>query len=218
MVRKGSKLKLSAPDSAITGEGYMVRMAGAVRGPINLEGLRSLVEIGKLTPEAEFALAHSTEFKPAEAWDFCGMLFPDKMAMAPTARPTTPVKPKEPGHIPSVSDAEVNAPRKSYQFKEATFERINAEPGVFPTKDVYQILETNRQAEQGAGLDRGPKRRFKIARRTQHFWLVLILVNPPLIYLAFKGQNFISPVYPLSGVVLFTLGFTWLMYGIMERH
>ena len=165
------KPKLSKPDPQIIAPGYLVRQEGIIRGPLNLEGLQSLVYLGHLSSTAEFAAENTTEFKPAGEWDFYLTLFPqhepNKLSgdtatsdgVKPVVRKSTPEN--WPAPDPKKKCAKTH--RKYYRLAEAKFHRINAKPGDHPEHDVFGILRDLRQAEIEAGLDQVRQNRFRIS-------------------------------------------------------
>jgi len=219
------KPTLATPDPKIIAPGYLVRQGGVVRGPINLEGLMSLVDIGRLSNTAEFATENTAEFKPAREWDFYFTLFPqEKQRQGGESTPPTEVKPvivknsPENWPAPDPKKKREKISRKFYRLTEAKFHRINQADGAHPRHDVPGILRVIRQAEIDAGLDHVRQNRFRISKRTRDFWFLFISVNALFLFGAIQFRNFISSVYALSGMVLFTISLVWIMFGVMDRY
>ncbi|MFZ5494258.1 MAG: hypothetical protein ACOZE5_02835 [Verrucomicrobiota bacterium] len=143
---------------------------------------------------------------------------------------------------------EDDPPRKVYGFKERTFKRDNAPASELPpaptTKelamlagdpvkvgrggatganaddpnDVYAALQRNRAQEQTHDLDRVEVREVK-SRRKRDFWLLLVggnLVIAGLVGLL--GPNVVTVLFGFGGVIVFSLGLTWIMWQVMDRY
>jgi hypothetical protein len=85
--------------------------------------------------------------------------------------------------------------------------------------EVHGVLRENHAAANAAGLNTlapKPKRR---SRRTRDYWIVMIPVNGFFAFWAFgPWANPASFVYGIAGMALFTSGFTWVMFFIMEDY
>jgi len=138
-------------------------------------------------------------------------------------------------------------PRKNYEFKEREFQRDNplasgAPPlptaqelakmagGPGPTQrgkagpkandpnDVFHLLQHNRVIEQKHGRDTIEVRR-TTSRRKRDYWLLLIPSNLLLGVLSWQGRgNPFLLVCGLAGMVVVTLGVTWIMWFVMEDY
>ncbi|MBK1877068.1 hypothetical protein [Pelagicoccus mobilis] len=86
-----------------------------------------------------------------------------------------------------------------------------------PIKDVSEILKDN-YARQKAGekpLDlQKPK-----SRRKRDYWLGMVVVNSLLVgsYFFWAGHP-LTGVFSLSGIVIFSAGFTWAMWGVISDY
>ena len=129
-----------------------------------------------------------------------------------------PKKTPEDWAAPDPTTKGENSSRKFYTLTEAKFHRVNPAAGALPNHDIHGILKGNRQAEIDAGLDQVRRNHFRISKRTRDFWLLFISVNAFLLFGVSRFHNVISMVYGLSGVVLFSLGLVWVMYGVMDRY
>ncbi|HTX65677.1 MAG TPA: hypothetical protein VMD31_07880 [Opitutaceae bacterium] len=184
-----------------------VRLAGEVRGPFSFEQLRLLAESGVIAP-ATVAAA-----RPDGPWVPLGVR-PDAAAIFPA--------------------------RREFQFKEAEFERVNAEPeprlehreaiaaarrspardGSPPPAAPNDVLEMVREtgrlsAQYEAPVDLTPPPN----RRRLDYCLGMIAVNGLLAgFIALGRGNFVVTLYAGSGMVVFSAGFTWLMYGVLRRY
>jgi hypothetical protein len=138
-------------------------------------------------------------------------------------------------------------PRKNYDFKDRAFRRDNpvgsdvppmpttqelarmaggpvrssrgaAGPKVDDPNDVFHILQQNRAIEQRHGLDTVEVRR-TTSRRRRDYWLLLIPSNLLLGVLAFQGRgNPFVLVCGIAGMVVVTLGITWIMWFVMDDY
>jgi hypothetical protein len=140
---------------------------------------------------------------------------------------------------------ETDPPRKLYGFKEREFKRDNApvsEAGGAPTaqdlakmagpvtrsgpvgggakagdpNDVYAVLERNRAVEKKSGGDDIEVRKIR-SRRTRDYWLMLLGGNIALVGggLFFGGA---AIVFALAGVIIYSLGLTWVVWQLMGRY
>lgn len=148
--------------------------------------------------------------------------------------------------LPPVPD-EPDPPRKVYSFKEREFKRDNApvsETPPAPTakelaklaghhhdpgprraqakaddpNDVLRVLNQNRTAEQEHHLDDIEIKRVK-SRRQREFWLLLVGGN--LFILGgvwLSGINVITVIFGLAGLIVFSLGLSWVMWQVMDRY
>lgn len=116
-------------------------------------------------------------------------------------------------------------PRKHYGLKPREFERVNERadetlPGEeSPAVDVHALLRANHERRRAAGLEEAPPPAPRRSRRKRDYWLVLIPLD-----LFFAGV-LIAPnagsslkLYALAGLVMFTLGFTWVMWFVVDDY
>jgi len=139
-------------------------------------------------------------------------------------------------------------PRKVYGFKEREFKRDNAPATGTPSmptakelammagdpvktgrggatgakaddpNDVYRALQQNRSAEHGHNLDQVEIREIK-SRRKRDFWLLLVGGNLLIVGLvAVLGPNVVTIMFGFGGVVIFSIGLTWIMWQVMGRY
>ncbi len=85
------------------------------------------------------------------------------------------------------------------------------------TVDVSEILKANyqkaRQCEKPLDLSK-PK-----SRRKRDYWLGMCVVNGALIaWPVLTGWALVDSVFALSGVVIFSAGFTWAMWMVMSDY
>ena len=143
---------------------------------------------------------------------------------------------------------EADPPRKNYGFKEREFKRDNAlasDAAPVPTakelammagpaakhgqaavgkqkaddpNDVYAVLQGNRALEQKHGLDTVEIKRVK-SRRKRDFLLLIIGGNLAILgAVALGGFNIVSVIFGLAGVIVFSLGTTWIMWQVMSKY
>lgn len=143
--------------------------------------------------------------------------------------------------------AEPEPPRKTYGFKERVFKRDNppasnlppspttedlarlagvhhdptarrAAPKADDPNDVLKILAQNRTAERQHDFDAIEIRKVS-SRRKRDFWLVLVGGNLAIIGgVALSGINVITVVFGLAGLIIFSLGVSWVMWQVMDRY
>ncbi|MBA4137586.1 MAG: hypothetical protein C0518_09745 [Opitutus sp.] len=130
--------------------------------------------------------------------------------------------------LPRMADEPEPTPR-TFTFKPKEFERVNAPrpevgddtPAAAPlAKDVFAMQRDLRAREIAAGMDQlKPVDRPESKRRRRDYWLLLltgyaILASAALI---FPG-NPVVLLYVFAGIVLFSIGLTWVMWFVMGRY
>lgn len=118
---------------------------------------------------------------------------------------------------------EAGPPRKVYGLKPKEFERVNtAEPGPAAPRanDVFAIQREQREREIASGMDElKPNDRPQSKRRRRDYWLLLLGGNLALIAAALlAGLNVVTAVYVFSGVVLYSIALTWIMWFVMDDY
>ena len=84
--------------------------------------------------------------------------------------------------------------------------------------DVYAVLEKNRAIEQKFGLNEVQIKEIK-SKRQRDYWLMMLTINPALITIAVLGRhNFIILVSALAGVIVVSIGLTWIMWQVMSKY
>ena len=189
-----------------------VRLDREVRGPFTPEQLRALAERELITSETEAAADAAGPWIALRESPVCASLFP-----------------AHPG----------------FEFKAAVFERVNqpggppvdhhaliaaanrpppSTPGVSPPpvaarNQVLEILQFNRECEKKAGLDELSARPPRSNRRMLDYWILFAIGNGFFgTTLCLGWSNASIMVYSISGLVIFTVGLTWVMYGVMDRY
>jgi hypothetical protein len=138
-------------------------------------------------------------------------------------------------------------PRKNYGFKEREFIRDNrrtsgdaplptakelaimagpatpaakgpAGPKAGDPNDVFAVLEENRAKERRLGKDEIVVRKIKSKRRRDYL-LLLVLGNLLIVSMvALGGFNPVSMIFGLAGIIVLSLGATWIMWFVMDRY
>jgi hypothetical protein len=112
-------------------------------------------------------------------------------------------------------------PPRTFTLKPKEFERVNAPPGTQEASaahDVYAIRQELRAREQAAGLDAVEVKAVR-SRRRRDYWLLLATVNPALAVTAWLGRgNMFVLVSAAAGIILATIGLTWIMWFVMDDY
>lgn len=142
---------------------------------------------------------------------------------------------------------EPDPPRKVYGFKEQEFQRDNAPssgaspmptakdlaklagvhhdprprqagPKAGDPHDVFEVLRQNRRREQRHNLDAIEIRKIR-SRRKRDFWWGLVGGNLLIIGgVLVSGSSVITVVYGLAGLIIFSIGLSWIMWQVMDRY
>ena len=115
----------------------------------------------------------------------------------------------------------VDPPRKNYELKPREFDHLNA-PGRAPEKstqhDIHAMLKQNHAAEQKAGINEVEIKEVK-SRRKRDYWLLLTLSAGFFATIGWLGRHNPYVLVPaFSGVVLVSVGLTWIMWFIMDDY
>lgn len=118
-------------------------------------------------------------------------------------------------------------PRRTFVLKPREFERLNPPPeelAAAPTplaNDIFAMQRDLRAREQTSGRDElapMPERR---SRRRRDYWLMVALLNGlggAAAGTASATGNLIVLTYALSGMLLGTVGLTWVMWVVMDDY
>jgi hypothetical protein len=186
-------------------ERYFTKTDAALGGPFTVEGLESLVYLGKANPETLISRSAVGEFIPIRSSPLFPLLFPSlQPPSAPTRKPAT--SPLATGE------------RQPYRLGEARFEKLNAAPGTHPKIAVHEILGDIRQREIASGRDHLQPGRFQISRRSKDFWFMFAAVNIFFVGSIILFPNPVNFVFGLAGSVFSSIGLLWSMYGVMDRY
>lgn len=115
-----------------------------------------------------------------------------------------------------------SSPRGKYRLKpKEYFTRANdvdADRKKSAQHDVFAWRQDVREIEKQGGLDEvTPVARSN--RRASDYWITLLFVNTIIAAIGFWGRE--NPIILVScgaGMVLFTIRFTWIMWGIIRRY
>ena len=114
-----------------------------------------------------------------------------------------------------------NPPRKDYALKTRKFERVNAPAGSQKKStehDVYAILQQNRAEEKKFALNEVQIKENK-SKRKRDFWLMLVGGNLLIVTLVIvTGFNVVSVIFGLAGIIILSLGLTWVMWQVMDKY
>jgi len=148
------------------------------------------------------------------------MVDPDKPDPPPR---TYGFKPKEFERLNAPSSASPPAPSAQDLARLAGPVRAKPSPAAVAPKpgdpnDVVALLERNRQVEQHHGGDRVAVRATR-SRRRRDFWLLLFGGNLGITALVLVlGPNAVTVLFGFAGLVMFTLGLTWIMWFVMGDY
>jgi hypothetical protein len=186
---------------------YLIKRGEEIAGPYTIEGLESLVYLGKVTPDTTVSPEGQEVFAPIRDHpDLVRVLFP---------RLPAKVMPKAWGR-PGESDRH---DLKEFKFGEVRFKKVNTAASAPGRIEVKELLAEIRQAERDSGHDFiKEEKRAVVSRRTKDFWIMLIAGNAILFGSAIYLQNTVSLVFAIAGSGLFTWGLIWSMYGVMGRY
>lgn len=85
--------------------------------------------------------------------------------------------------------------------------------------DVHAMLRANHERRRAAGLEDAPPPPPRRSRRKRDYWLILIPVD--LFFtgvLVAPGLSVGIKLYALAGLIVFTLGFTWVMWFVTDDY
>ena len=93
-------------------------------------------------------------------------------------------------------------------------------PAKADPNDVHAVLQRNREAEKKLGGDEIEVKKVS-SHRKRDYWLVFLtaeLVFGGVVTLGLKQQNPFFLVFGLTGMVIFGLAITWIMWQLMDRY
>jgi hypothetical protein len=185
-----------------------VRLNGEVRGPFTPEQLGQLAEVGAITPETEASTTAGgptvrlQEF-PASAALFPGRLGSEAKAFEMVNGPT--------GHPVELRELIAFANQMPPQSSEVPV------PIVPRSNDVLEILLENArvqaQYEKPVVLARRPN------RRLVDYLILMTVVNGFFLgaIILWWGNSVVFG-FGVGGIVVFSAGVTWTMFGVMNRY
>jgi len=84
--------------------------------------------------------------------------------------------------------------------------------------DVYAVLQQNRQSAARHGLNEVEIKKIK-SRRKRDFWLILVGGNLAIIgAVVLTNINVVTVIFGLSGLIVFSLSLSWIMWQVMDRY
>ena len=143
---------------------------------------------------------------------------------------------------------EPDPPRKFYQLKPKEFEAVNPPSNLPPVDstpttvrghlraanegpilrphqappaetEVHALLRDNHARANAAGLNDVAPRVRRPSRRKRDYWLLLIPINAFFAFMAFGPyRNPMTLAYGIGGMIVFTLGLTWVMWFVMDDY
>ena len=126
-------------------------------------------------------------------------------------RPSLPLTP---------SDA--NPPTRTFTLKPKEFARVNAPPGTQEASaahDVFAIRREIREREQALGLNELAPKPAPKSRRRRDYWLLLVTVDTALVLTAWLGRaNVFVLTSAAAGVIVVSVGLTWIMWFVMDDY
>lgn len=85
--------------------------------------------------------------------------------------------------------------------------------------EVHAILAANVARANAAGLNEVAPRPRRPSRRKRDYWLCLTLVNAIFAFAVLGPfRNPVTFVYGFAGMILFSVGFTWIMWFVMDDY
>ena len=85
--------------------------------------------------------------------------------------------------------------------------------------DVHAMLADNHARADAAGLNRVEHRPRRASRRQRDYWLLMVAFNAFFGIAAFSlGRNPMTLAYGLGGMILVSLGLTWIMWFVMDDY
>ena len=82
--------------------------------------------------------------------------------------------------------------------------------------DVFATLQKNRAAEMNSGGDEIEIKKIS-SRRKKDYWLMLVGGNVVIVGGSFFVGG-IALVFGLAGVIIYSLGLTWVMWQVMSKY
>ncbi len=183
-----------------------LRLSNEVRGPFERDRLRELALTGVVTPATEVAESAAGPWIKIQAMAEWADIFPERPQFRFKAKQFEPVN--QPAEPPVDHRELIAAAHREYRAAPAA-----ASPR--PLNEVEEILQRNRECEQQAGLDTLTRMPPVKNRRRRDYWILMVGGN----LVIFLGLNAIAG--PIIAAMLaggFTVGITWVMYGVMDRY
>ncbi len=88
-----------------------------------------------------------------------------------------------------------------------------------PLNDVQQLLRDNLDRANAAGINNVHTPTRRPSRRKRDYWLILIPLNGFFATVAFgPSQNPMTFTYGIAGIIVATVGLTWIMWFVMDDY
>ncbi len=127
------------------------------------------------------------------------------------AAPAAPGAPAEPGPI-DVRDLA----RLAAQGQPLLSPRREPAPG---RTDVHGVLQENLARANAAGLNDVDLTPRPPSRRKRDYWFCLVAGNAFIVGLVLRlGLNPMTVMFGFGGVIVFSVGLTWIMWFVMDRY
>jgi hypothetical protein len=186
-----------------------LRLNNEVRGPFGKDQLRELAELWVITPATEVSESAAGPWTRIQEAAGCADVFRERTHYQFKAREFTRL------------NLDTTPPVDHRDLIAAANRGNSAAPGAPPSASpkplnaIEEIIKLNRERDPQRGAD-GLKLMPPVKdRRRRDYWILLIGGN--LVF--FFGANALGG--PAAGgimVFMFTLGLTWVMYGVMDKY
>ena len=184
-----------------------LRLTGEIRGPFGRQRLRELAETGVITPATEAAEQRDGPWQSVGDLPGGAELFPERARLQFKAREFEHLN--QSGTLPVDHRALIAAAQGPKVPRAATAPAKR--PG-----DIEEILRLNREREKEAGLDQLKPQPRRPNRRRRDYLFLMTAVNGFFAWSLFGGWG--NPVFSIAGIVIFSIGITWIMYVVMDRY
>jgi hypothetical protein len=190
-----------------------LRINQKIRGPFSPELLTELAQSRVITPATEASASATGPWIPLQSVGGCAELFPERPELGFKSQA---FENANPASAPPVDHHALIAAANRPPHPPATAQSPS-QINISPPNEVVEILRENAriQAQFEKPLDLTPRSN----RRLVDYLIVLAVVNGFFAWCLVA--NWGDPnmmVYSFSGIVAFSLGLTWVMYGVMDRY
>lgn len=128
-----------------------------------------------------------------------------------------------PGHAAPDSDPAIRPERidvrDHFKVADASPPPVSVSRAKDTDNDVQAILRDNLARANAAGLNDLAPQVLRRSRRKRDYWLVLIPVDAFFTFvLLHPSMSGSMKIYALAGLVMFTLGFSWVMWFVVDDY
>jgi hypothetical protein len=96
---------------------------------------------------------------------------------------------------------------------------LNPPGAVRKPNDVQVLMRQHAAKMRRADLDESTPRPRRVSRRKRDYWIVLIPLNAFFAFFAFGPfRNPMTFAFGLGGMIIVTVGLTWVMFFIMDDY